>query len=402
MSSSSKVAESTPCIDSGSLLKFWFNPGKIFRTPNKKLKDVSEVVVVGSGAYSGADMTAFVTAGMKKLLYFSYRNCFPKLPNGSTTDSRWGCLIRTTQMLCGTALLRYHCKGAVVLPEDGNAELKKTVSKLFMDLPSAPLGIHKAEEMAHANNVDYASMLSPTESGMALGAALATYRAAGGDVPYTICCADRNIDAPTIQQKLSEGEHVLLLIPVVLGIAPISERYQAMLLKFFDMKASCGIAGGYKEASFYMFGHQGKSVFFMDPHYIQTAYTSDKSAGSLTGARGNLSTRHFDPCMVLGFYVHTSDDFDVFLKDLAAVNAMVAFPLISVSPKAGDSAAPGEYSSEARQGAMKGAAEDNAAAEEGEEEEQQQHQQQEKDATDAPLALNPLRRTSEEAPMYPK
>lgn len=383
MSSSDKVVDSTPCADSGSLLKFWFNPGKIFRTPNKKLKDVNEVVVIGSGAYSGADMTAFVTAGMKKLLYFSYRNCFPKLPNGSTTDSRWGCLIRTTQMLIGAALLRYHCDGAVVLPEEGNAELKKKVSKLFMDLPSAPLGIHKTEAMAHENNVKYASMLSPTEAGMAMGAALSAYHEAGGDVPFTICCADRNIDVPLIRQKLGEGQHVLLLIPVVLGIAPISEKYQAMMLKFFDMKASCGIAGGYKEASFYMFGHQGRSVFFMDPHYIQTAYTTDKSAGSLTGARGNLATRHFDPCMVLGFYVHTAIDFDVFVKELSAVNALVAFPLISVSHKAKEDKTQAETKQDSADAPRGGSRDDTS------------------DAADAPLASNPLRRTSEEAPMYP-
>ncbi|KPI84584.1 putative AUT2/APG4/ATG4 cysteine peptidase [Leptomonas seymouri] len=330
MSSSKKVAESTPCIDSGSILKYWFNPGKLFRTNNKKLQDVDSVVVVGSGTYSGANMTAFVDAGMRKLLYFSYRNCFPKLPNGSSTDTRWGCLIRTTQMLCGTALLRYHCKGAAVLPQEGNEVLKKKVSKLFMDLPSAPLGIHRAEEMAHGNSVKYASMLSPTEAAIALGAALIDCYNAGGDVPYTICCSDRNINAPTVEQKLCEGEHVFLLIPVVLGISPISEKYQTMLLKFLDMSTSCGIAGGHKQASYYMFGHQGKSVFFLDPHYIQTAYTSEKRTGLLTGSRGNLSSRYIDPCMVLGFYLHTPEDFATFLRDLAAVNSLVAFPLLSV------------------------------------------------------------------------
>ncbi|KPA85040.1 putative AUT2/APG4/ATG4 cysteine peptidase [Leptomonas pyrrhocoris] len=389
MSSSDKVVENTPCVDSGSLFKFWFNPGKIFRTPNKKLKDVNEVVVVGSGHYNGPDMNAYVNAGRKKLLFFSYRNCFPKLPNGSTTDSRWGCLIRTTQMLCGTALLRYHCNGAVALPEEGNAALKKKLSQLFMDLPSAPLGIHKAEEMAHENSVKYASMLSPTEAAMALGAALVAYHDAGGDVPFTVCCADRNVDAPAIRQQLNEGEHVFLLIPVVLGIAPILEKYQSMMLKFFDMKSSCGIAGGYKAASFYMFGHQGKSVFFLDPHYVQTAYTSEKSAGALTGARGNLATRHFDPCMVLGFYLHTSEDFDVFLKELAAVNTLVAFPLISVSHKAKEGPAPAAAAGESESG----------TSQSGEKAEKEADFIQ--DDAAPPLALNPLRRFSEEAPMYP-
>lgn len=395
MSSSSKVAESTPCADSGSILKFWFNPGKIFRTPNSKLKDASPAAVVGSGSYGGKDVNAFVKAGMQKLLYFSYRNCFPALPNGSTTDSRWGCLIRTTQMLCGTALLRYHSKGAAVLPEEGNAELKKKVSCLFMDVPSAPLGIHKAEEMAHDNDIKYASMLSPTEAAMAMGAALVAYRAAGGDVPYTMCCTNRNIDVPAVREQLNSGHHVFLIIPVVLGIAPISEKYQGMMLKFFDMAASCGIAGGFREASFYMFGHQGKTVFFLDPHYIQTAYMTDKSAGKLTGARGNLSAKHFDPCMVLGFYLHTTEDFDVFLKELAVVNALVAFPLISVSHKA-KAAAAAEKSEDERVAhpvAQKNESSSSAAAAAADDKD---------DDGEAPLATNPLRRNTEESPMYPQ
>ncbi|KAG5494949.1 hypothetical protein JIQ42_02565 [Leishmania sp. Namibia] len=333
MSLSGNVVESAPSCDAGSLFKWWLNPTRAFRTPNRPLKNGSPVVVVGSGSHSGEGTTAFVRAGMKRLLYFSYRNCFPPLPNGSTTDTRWGCLVRTTQMLIGTCLLRYYCKGACVLPEADNAALKKRISRLFMDVPSAPLGIHRAEEEAHKNGVKYASMLSPTEAGMAMAAALMAYHAQGGDVPFTFSCEDRNIDEPTVMAKLSEGQHVLLIIPVVLGIAPISCKYERMMLKFLDMKACCGIAGGFKQASLYMFGHQGRKVFFMDPHYIQSAYISDKTVGTLDGARGDLSAGKMDPCMVLGFYLHAPEDYRVFVDELNAINSIVVFPLISFSGK---------------------------------------------------------------------
>ncbi|CAJ1045928.1 putative Peptidase family C54 [Leishmania shawi] len=330
---SSKVAENAPSCDLGSLFKWWLNPSRIFRTPNRKLQDKTPAVVVGSGAYSGDSTTEFVMMAMKKLLYFSYRSCFPPLPNGSTTDTRWGCLLRTTQMLIGTCLLRYHCKGAYVLPEADNAELKANISRLFMDVPSAPLGIHKAEDEAHKNCVKYASMLSPTEAGMAMAAALIACHAEGGDVPFTFSCGNRNIDEPAVVAKLLEGQHVILIIPVVLGLAPLSDKYECMMLKILDMKACCGIAGGFKQASFYMFGHQGRKVFFMDPHYIQKAYTSDKTVGTLYGARGDLTARKFDPCMVLGFYLHTLEDYRVFAEELTVVNSLVTFPLISWSRK---------------------------------------------------------------------
>ncbi|CBZ29784.1 cysteine peptidase, Clan CA, family C54,putative [Leishmania mexicana MHOM/GT/2001/U1103] len=329
MSPNDKMAENAPCFDSGSFFKWWLNPSKIFRTPNRKLKNTTPVVVVGSGSHSGDGTTEFVKAAAKKLLYFSYRNCFPPLPNRSTTDTRWGCLVRTTQMLVGSCLLRYHCKGAYVLPERDNAELKERISRLFMDVPSAPLGIHKVEDEAHKNSVKYASMLSPTEAGMAIAAALIAFHAQGGDAPFTFCCENRNIDESAVMAKLSEGQHVILIIPVVLGIAPMSGQYERMLLKILDMKACCGIAGGFKQASLYMFGHQGRNVFFMDPHYVQRAYTSGRTVGTLEGARGDLAARRFDPCMVLGFYLHTPADYCEFAEELAVVNSLVVFPLIS-------------------------------------------------------------------------
>ncbi|KAG5496450.1 hypothetical protein JKF63_02752 [Porcisia hertigi] len=331
------MAENVPHCDLGSLYKLWFNPIRIFRTPSRKLKNTTPVVVVGSGSHSGGGTTEYVNRGMRKLLYFSYRHCFPSLPNGSTTDTCWGCLVRTTQMLIGTCLLRYHCKGVYALPEPGNAALKKKISRLFMDVPSAPLGIHRAEEEAHKNRIEYASMLSPSEAGMAMAAALIGYHAGGGDVPFTFFCEGRNIDEPAVLEQLSKGQHVFLIIPVVLGLAPMSPVYQCMLLNILDMKACCGIAGGFNRASLYMFGHQGSAVFFMDPHYIQKAYTSDKSVGELVGARGDMAVSKFDPCMVLGFYLPTPEDYHVFVEETARTNSIATFPLISFSsrPKEG-------------------------------------------------------------------
>ncbi|GET91727.1 Aut2/APG4/ATG4 cysteine peptidase, putative [Leishmania tarentolae] len=331
MSSDNKVAESTPCFDSGSLFKWWFNPSMLVRNLNHKLTNTTPVVVVGSGTCSGDGMKAFVKAATKKLIYFSYRNCFPPLPNGSTTDTGWGCLVRTTQMLVGTCLLRYYCKGAYPLPETPNAELKERISRLFMDAPSAPLGIHRVEGEAHKNRVQYASMLSPTEAGLAMGAALIAFHSTGGDVPFTFCCESRNIDEPAVMAKLSEGQHVILIIPAVLGLSPLSDKYERMMLEILDMRACCGIAGGLRRASLYMFGHQGRNVFFMDPHYVQKAYTSDRTVGKIEGARGHLTAGKVDPCMVLGFYLHTPEDYKIFAEELAVINELVLFPLISIS-----------------------------------------------------------------------
>lgn len=329
----SKVVEYTPSCDGGSFLKLLYNPFWVCIPTNSTLTDGTEAVVVCSGPHSGAGTTAFVNKSTKKLLYFSYRNCFSKLPNGTTTDSMWGCLIRTGQMVVGAAMLRYFSGNGGPLPDNTAEKLHSKALPLFRDSPSAPLSIHRVEEEAHKNNIRYGAMLTPTQTAIALGNAMERYRERGGDIPVTLCCSNRTIDEAVVLEHLENETRIILLIPVVMGISKLSAAYEKMLMKFLDMPTSCGIAGGIGKASLYIFGRQGRSLFYMDPHYVQKAYTKTEKTGTVIGLRGRFPLERLGSCMMLGFYLHSVDDYREFAAGLDHANSFVAFPLISTIKK---------------------------------------------------------------------
>lgn len=328
------VDDDVACCDLGDLLRAWYNSTIIFRVYNKSMKDNEMTVVMGSGRYKGKDTNTFINKGAKKLLFFSYRNCFTALPNGDTTDSMWGCLARTSQMLMAAALMQYYTGGHTVFSDDELPELRAKVQKLFMDVPTAPFSIHMIEDEAFKRQVQYGTWLSPSQAGEALEAAAQNFREKGGDVPFTLCCSDRNIPRQRVLEVLRKPAPVLLLIPVSLGLNTINGKYEKVLLHYFDMDCICGAAGGYREASFYMFGKQGRHIFFLDPHYVQRAYRSEETAGKLSSARGALQAHRFNPCMLLSFYIHNEAAYNHFEEQLVGLNSYVTFPLITtIEPK---------------------------------------------------------------------
>lgn len=331
--SDSKVVEDTPCCDTGSFMKWWLNPYYGCRANNKQIADEKPVTVVGAGTHTGAGANAFANKEGEKLLFLTYRNCFPKLPNGSTTDSYWGCLVRTGQMVLAQTLMRFYAGGVSIIPDGEAAALRDRVKPLFMDSPRAPLGIHSIEHEAHELGVKYARWLSPTQACLAAFEALNKYHGAGGQSPFPMCCEERNICTPQVRTVLRRGEQVTLMIPVVMGLKKLNVRYQKMLLRCLDMEHVCGIAGGCGKASLYFFGHQGSEVFYLDPHYVQQAYLSDKTAGKMTSKRGKVPVSKIDPCMFIGFLIADEPGFDRFLVELKQMNSFVPFPLISVSDK---------------------------------------------------------------------
>lgn len=203
----------------------------------KRLKSNVETVVIGSGLYKGEWTNEFIRAAAQRLFYFSYRHGFSRLPSGHTTDTGWGCLLRTGQMVLGQALMRY-CRRDAPLPshtheeelgplatstnrlscadtskddatkggachgigESGNdgsnitstsqpehrvhrndadeqyRTLYQSVQRLFMDVAEAPFGVHAIEHEAYAMGIPYATYLAPTQAGHAFANACTHYR----------------------------------------------------------------------------------------------------------------------------------------------------------------------------------------------------------------------------------
>lgn len=336
--------EKRPVCDIGSFHKLFTNPTFVMTTSSRRVSEQEEVVVVGAGRHRGPGTNRFLLDATKRILFFSYRNCFSPLPNGTTTDSHWGCLIRTSQMMLAQAYLRHYGDQTSLVSPSKLEELKQEVLPLFMDRPSAPFSIHQIELHAHEQGIPFAAMLTPTQSCIAFSSACRQFYDRGGRTPFPFCCEGRSIVSSQVLKVLRGMESALLFIPVVMGLTRLSERYENIFLRLLDMDSCCGIAGGYEKASFYVFGRQGKTLFYMNPHYIQPAYVSKKSLGRIVAPRGTTTTAKVDTCAFLTFYIKDEAAFDHFREELAEVNAFVLFPLIAVPEDETEPARPGAIS----------------------------------------------------------
>lgn len=66
---------------------------------------------------------------------------------------------------------------------------------------------------------------------------------------------------------------VLILVGIRLGLDGVHPRYYETLKTFLRMKSCVGIAGGRPSSSYYFFGYQSDSLFYVDPHIIKPAMT---------------------------------------------------------------------------------------------------------------------------------
>ncbi|RNF25692.1 AUT2/APG4/ATG4 cysteine peptidase [Trypanosoma conorhini] len=324
-------ADGAPSYDSADVIKHLYNCKFRFLLRKTLLRDNVETYVIGSGRYTGAGTTKWADKATAALLYFSYRNRFVPLMNGSTTDLFWGCMIRTGQMMLAHVFMRYFNGGEPRIDDERLQELRAKTQTLFCDVPSAPFGIHAITAEGVRHGVRCGEWFGPTPIASTLSALSASYLAAGGEGPVVLSFPDRQIFVEQVAELLRQARQVVLLIPVMLGLRVISAKYAQLMQRCLEMESSVGILGGKSRSALFLFGHQGDAVFYLDPHYLQLAFTSPGRPGKLTCARGALPATSYDTSMTLGFYISSLASFAVFEEDLAKANAGLAFPLISLS-----------------------------------------------------------------------
>ncbi|KAK4556267.1 Cysteine protease atg4 [Recurvomyces mirabilis] len=294
---------------------------------------------------------------MEARIWLSYRSNFPpiskssdpaatsamsfstKLRNlgnqgGFTSDTGWGCMIRSGQSLLANSLAMLMLGREWRLRDGGLEQEHKDLLALFADTPEAPFSLHKfVEHGAQACGKHPGEWFGPSATARSLQALTDKFPSAGLRVYARPDDSDVYAEQlfATAGQKDADGhfQPTLIVLGVRLGIDRITPVYHAALKAALEMPHSVGIAGGRPSSSHYFIGHQGEQFFYLDPHTTRPALPSDPSAADIetchTRRLRRLGIAEMDPSMLLGFLIRSREDFEQWRK---AVEGMAGKAII--------------------------------------------------------------------------
>ncbi|KAL8654698.1 MAG: hypothetical protein Q9210_001344 [Variospora velana] len=241
-------------------------------------------------------------------IWLTYRSGFPAIrrsdqPNGTTSmtftvrlrsqlvdqggfssDTGWGCMIRSGQSLFANALVTLRLEEGALAQSSVPNELKVYI------------------------NGDGADVYE--------------------DQFFSLATAEGARFTPT-----------LILVGIRLGIDRITPAYWEALKAALQLPQSVGIAGGRPSSSHYFVGVQGDNFFFLDPHQPRTAlpwrvnvtdYSNEDVDSCHTRRLRRLPIHDMDPSMLIGFLIRDRDDWDLWRRSVSQVQGK---PVVHVADK---------------------------------------------------------------------
>ncbi|KAF8588526.1 hypothetical protein K439DRAFT_1406329 [Ramaria rubella] len=208
---------------------------------------------------------------------------------GWTSDTGWGCMLRTGQSLLANALIHLH------LSRDWRRPLQAASSQdyasyvkiltWFLDNPSplCPFGVHRMALAGKELGKDVGQWFGPSTAAGAIRrlvhefpeAQLAVSLASDGVVFDSDVYAASNFGTDTRRRHTPRfrwgGRAVLVLVGIRLGIDGVNPIYYEGVKALFMFPQSVGIAGGRPSSSYYFVGSQADSLFYLDPHHTRPA-----------------------------------------------------------------------------------------------------------------------------------
>jgi len=329
-------------------------------------------------------------------VWCSYRSHFSKLTRFHlTSDAGWGCMFRSGQMLMCNALMEY-CLGRrwrihARLPEHDaskhvavvgavesiipDMQVAKSVIRLFLDHPDSPFGVHSVTSLGAQYGVRPGDWFAPTPISSVMRdlcmrfqpAGLRAYCASEGaiyldelqlmmntepmkkasDAIGDACLSAARAVTQTPQAQAEGPSGFVVMIPIRLGINSIDQSYFPKIAALFHEPQFIGIVGGRPHSSLFFFASQGRHLYYLNPHYVQSTLPHPASTDSISIASyvpsrvKKVPVSELDPSMSLGFLFGSMAEFNEFerrFKDNDDINDL--FSIISSRPNSGITSGP--------------------------------------------------------------
>jgi len=311
-----------------------------------------------------------------RILWITYRRGFEVIQDSKyTSDAGWGCMIRTTQMMCAQGLMSYFEKekGIEIEKEkeekeiekeeekenkntnenenenekenekesesnesndDNNLSLYKKVISYFDDTYNASFSLHNMLKYSECFHKSVGTWFGPTEACIMTVKCLEHSELAdqiaglvashSNGVIYRseimkLCCDEKNVWKKSI----------FIFIPLRLGLDELNSHYISGILRCLQLKHSIGIVGGKPQRSLYFVGYQNEHLFYLDPHIVFDIAKDKSNIPYHCKDIQSLPVREMDPSIAVGFFIHDQSDFELFWKECVDLTQK-SFPIFSI------------------------------------------------------------------------
>ncbi|KAF2001100.1 autophagy-related protein-like protein 4 [Amniculicola lignicola CBS 123094] len=262
-----------------------------------------------------------------------------------TSDSGFGCMIRSGQCILANALLELKLGRDWRVTESTPEHNDKHILSLFADDPAAPFSIHKFVDRGAAVCGKYpGEWFGPSATARCIQDLVNQYKEAGLRVYVSGDGADVYEDKlkQVAEDENGKFQPTLILVGTRLGIDKINPLYWEALKSALHLKQSIGIAGGRPSASHYFVGTQGNFFFYLDPHTTQPLLPfpasaqsyGDKDVGSCHTRRlRRIDIREMDPSMLIAFLLHDEQDLEKWKESVVSVQGKAIVHVSKTEPE---------------------------------------------------------------------
>jgi len=302
---------------------------------------------------------------MQSRLWFTYRTGFkPIAPSKLTSDTGWGCMLRSGQMMLAQALLHHYLRRDWRLVRDRPPPRRYVeVLRWFEDEPAAMFSIHKIAQAGIHLDRAVGQWFGPDTVCKALRFLWHTAYTTEGAGPCQTAgllvaedrCVYRDVAAdlatsrpayPGLGERLAEAKQacgwrsLVVLVPCRLGAnGRINAEYLPKLAAYLRFPQSLGFVGGRPRHSYYFVGVRGYQTYYLDPHVTQQYQPMRKSVSCSSfhcPSPEKMSLAHIDPSLALGFYCDDKSDFDDLCQRIEHIAKGDSCPILQVQDRAPD------------------------------------------------------------------